>query len=109
MAMIMRGLNREDAAGSSELCARAAQRTFLCEYVARAEFGGAGECQVFAHRWIIQLRDVPCALEEPVRFEHPVRNGGQLILSGQIFGHSASECIEAEIAGQRWNVNQCRE
>ena len=49
MAMIMRALNRARRARSSDLGARPAQRAFFCEYVARAEFGGAGEGEVFLH------------------------------------------------------------
>src|ERR1044072_5296960 len=92
-------INRAQHARSSDLGARAAQRTLFCEYVARAEFGGAGKGEVFAHSGIVELRDMPSAIKKPARLENPSRGWRQLILPRQIPGRRADESIQLTVAG----------
>ena len=100
MAMIMRDrpiwLLRAPPSGAG-----AAERPFLGEDVARAEFRRADEGQVFAHAGAVERRRVPWPVEVPFRRESPFRDGGQIVLPGQILRDGARQCIEARIAGRR--------
>src|SRR5262245_17758611 len=88
------------------MTSRSAQRSLLGEDVARAEFGGAGKCQVFAHAVGIEGRNMPRAFEEAMLLEGPRRNARQLVVPRQILGDRAGKGIESSIAGACWSIGQ---
>src|SRR5262249_25333654 len=80
--------------------ARATQRSFFGENVARCKFGRAAESQIFPHRvrWICHCK--PRTIETARRMANPMRNTPQSALLGQILSDCAYEGVKPTVAGQ---------
>src|SRR6187401_730010 len=101
MAMIMRALNRARRARSSDLGARPTQRALFCEYVARTEFGRAGEGEVFLHRGFAGRGGEPRLVQTTARVGNPRRYAIDPVLLGKVFGHRANQRVQPWIIRPR--------
>ena len=71
-------------------------RSLVRKNIARFELSGTHEGQVFTQCKIVERASVPSMVEEATVFEHPLRNGHEPMLPGEVIGDGAGKSIEPD-------------